>query len=644
MGFRPAPDTSYFLIAKNSNMPLGVRDNSGGAWAEMEQQTWNPDAPQPQQHFRFDAAPNFLFWIKPGGRDLYLEPLGSRQGQGRDDGTPIAQADWKPGVEFQKFRLVPAGNGYYRIISQYTGKLLDVYGNTTAAGARLVQHSPSTTENQLFRLVAVPNRGLPLNTTSFQTYTNYARMLVLGLSGVIPKVGGALSGVIGFLWPTDGDQRFWQQMKTYVDVRVREMLQHQQLGILEGHLSGLIENLRLANDPEMPYPDRYVHLVAITTGTTDAAWNFTKQEYLDSHRILSHLSAWGTMVLGAYAQIVRDYDLMHPDMKADDRAKGKGVYKTKLKASIQEYTKTVAAARAKALKWRLDKIGTTHPYFAWDEGAGWRKRFSELVRQGRDRGLIYDYTHTQQAYKARLAQVTEQFNAEMDAVLSPTRLWRFLDPDVTERPAQETISRAVGPFPCRRTEDTPPLVTGTITHLSISSTNGHFSGLTVRYADGRKRVTGQEGTTVKNFQLQSGEYIINAYGLERNVYLVALTFETNLGRVFTTGNPTDTADPSRYGDQLFNQVLLEFRAGLDDALSPRLTGFSNGGGGLCFHWEYSWQYDWTGNLSPAEPQLAEPSRPRLVRAPQPQELEEEVLAEADLEQDFTTREFAPRQW
>ncbi|MCA8829706.1 RICIN domain-containing protein [Hymenobacter pini] len=644
MGFKPAPDTSYFLIAKNSNMPLGVRHNSGEVWAEIEQQTWNPDTPQPQQHFRFDPAPNYLFWIKPGGRDLYLEPLGSRQDQGRDDGTPIAQAIWDAGKPHQQFRLVPAGNGYYRIISQHTGKFLDVFGNTTAVGARLVQHSRTTTENQLFRLVAVPKKGLPLNTTSFQTYTNYGRMLVLGLAGIIPKVGGGLAGLIGFIWPSDNDQRFWQQMKNYVDVRVREMLQHQQLGILEGHLTGLIANLRLANDPNLPHPNRYVHLVAITTGTTDAAWHFTNQEYLESHRILSHLSAWGTLVLGAYAQIVRDYDLMHPNTPAEERARAKGVYKTKLQTSIREYTKTVEAARAKALKWRLEKIGTTYPYYAWDEGAGWRKRFSEIVRRGRNRGLIYDYSHVQQAQQARLAQVAEQFNADMDAVLAPTRLWRFLDPDVTDRPTQETIWRVVGPFPCRRTDETPEQLTGTISHLSISLIDGHFAGLAVRYTDGRRRVTGQEGGTVKNFQLQPDEYIINAYGLERNVHLVSLTFETNLGNVFSTGNPTDVREPSVYYDAIFEQVLLEFRAGLDDALSPRLTGFSNGGGGLCFHWEYSWQYDWTGNLSPAEPQLAEPARPFLTRAPHPQELTDEILAEAELEQDFTTREFAPGQW
>ena len=615
MAFRPARDTYYFLLAKHSNLPMGVRDNSGAAGAEIEQQAWNPDSPQPQQHFRLDAAPNYCFYFKPGHRDLYLEPKDSRDGRGREDATPIVQAIWNAGAWHQRFLLMPAGNDYYRIRCLHTGNFMDVYGNTTAVGARLTQHRPMPTDNQLFRLVAVPRLGLDVNTTSFQGYTNYGRMLVLGLAGVIPKVGGGVAALIGLIWPSDHDQRFWQQMKDYVDVRLTEMLQHQRLLQLQTYLTGLVKNLRLANNPGLPPTDRWNHLVAVTTGVTGMEQEFLTLAYQDSHRILSHLAAWGTLVLGANAQMARDYEQMHPGLSAEKLAQGKAVYQQVLLDNIREYTKAVAAARAAALKWRLERI-STYAWMAVDVLANWMKMFNPTS--------LTDFTQINQAYRARRSQVTAQFEAEMDALLAPTRLWRFLDPAVTERPARETIRRVVGPFPCQYRDEPFEEVVGTIASLHMGQIGDVLSGLAVHYTDGRKRVAGNEHHNMKTLALAPGEYITSAYGIERNAYIAGLTFETNLGQVFSTGAP------------VANDNAIDFMAGLDDALDARLTGFSHGGGGLCFHWEYSWAYDWTGTLPPAGLRLAEPSHPApvLLRAP----------AAADPVQDFTTREFAAGEW
>ncbi|TGE24311.1 hypothetical protein E5K00_03595 [Hymenobacter aquaticus] len=617
MAFRPARDTQYFLLAKNSNMPLGVQGNSGDVGAEMVQQTWSPDSAQPQQHFRLDGAPNYTFYIKPGHRDLYLEPKASRDGRGREDGTPIVQAIWNAGAGHQRFQLIPAGDDDYRIRCLHSGKFWDVYGNTTAVGARLVQHGLTPTDNQLFRLVAVPRTGLSVNTTSFRGYTNYGRMLVLGLAGVIPKVGGGVSALIGLIWPSDHDQRFWQQMKDYVDVRMTEMLQHVRLLQLESYLVGLIKNLRLANDPDLPPTDRWNHLVAVTAGATAIEQAFLTLDYQDSHRILSHLGAWGTLVLGANAQMMRDYAEMHPDKTAAEHAKGKAVYKKVLQANIAQYSKALMAARANALQWRLERIGTVMTMVV-DERGGWMRILSDFTAEG--------IARANQAAAARRDQVRAQFEAEMDALLAPVRLWRFLNPDVTERPAQDIDQRVVGPFPLRQNETPFELVTGTITSLSMGQIGDIVSGLVVHYADGRKRASGNETHNMKTLTLAPGEYITSAYGLERGPYIVGLTFETNLGQLFTTGEPS-TSDHT-----------YDFMASVDDALSPRLTGLSYGGGGLCFHWEYSWTYDWTGAI-PAGSQLAEPTRPALVlQAPAAEPAQEEVV------QDFTTREFAAGQW
>ena len=617
MAFRPARDTHYFIIAKHSNMPLGVRGNSGDTGAEIEQQAWNPDSPQPQQHFWLDAAPAGHFFIRPGRRDLFLEPQGARIGQGRENGTPIVQTIWDAGAGHQRFLLMPAGPGYYRIRCLYTGNFWDVFGNTTAVGARLVQHSRTTTDNQLFRLVAVPKIGLDANTTPFQGYANYQRMLVLGLAGVVPKVGGGVSALLGLIWPSDHDQRFWQQMKNYVDVRMTEMLQHQRLLALETDLAGLINNVRRVNAPKLPPTDRWNKLEAMTTGSTSIELRFLSVAYQDSHRILSHLAIWGTLVLGVNTQMARDYDEMHPGMSAELRADGKAEYYKILVDNIQEYTKAVATARAAALAWRLEKIevglfGHVDAYVLSDM-TGWSKAVAGKL--------------TNQALAARRAQVAAQFEAEMDALMAPVRLWRFLNPAVTERPARETVRRVVGPVLFKKNDAPVEEVTGTIASVSVSLIDEVLRGLVVRYTDGRKRVSGEESSHMQTLTLAPGEYINSAYGVERQDAISGLTFETSRGQLLVTGTPSQSP-----------LAAPEFTAGLDDALDAHLTGFSNSGGGLCFHWEYSWDYDWTGNL-PAVPQLAEPAHPaRTLLA-----LETETT-EAGPAPDFTTREFAAGEW
>jgi hypothetical protein len=621
MAFKPARDTRYFLIAKNSNLPLGVRANSGATGAEIEQQGWQPSSHQPQQHFQFDAAPDGYFYLKPGHHDLYLEPQGSRHGQGREDGIPIVQETWNAGAGQQRFLLIPAGNGYYRIRCMHSAKFFDVFGNTTAVGARLTQHRFMPTDNQLFRPVAVATTGLPANTTSFQTYTNYGRMLVIGLAGVIPKVGGGIAALIGLLWPSDADQRFWQQMKDYVDVRMTEMLQHQRLMVLEDYLAGIIGNLRLANHPDVSPSDRWTHLVAITTSAKFLEGQFLNPKYEDSHRILSHLAAWGTLVLGANAQMYRNYDEMHPHLSPTECAKNKAPYKAELLHNLGKYTGAVFAARRAALKWRLEQI-VNGGFATRDNLTGWMVMIAPVGK--------VDLSPITQAYDARVSQVTEQFNAEMDALLAPGWLWRFLDPATTARPAQDTIRRAVGPYPRLRRDVFIAEVAGTITSLSMSISDGGLLSLVAHYADGRKRVTGHEQPNMPTLNLASGEYIVSAYGIEQYTSIVGLTFETNLGQVFTTGSPKST------------KHALDFSASVDDSLSARLTGFSDGDGGLYFHWEYSWNYDWTGALPATAPHLAEAPQP--LRAPLVLATEAEAEDEPGLVQDFTTQEFAAGQW
>ena len=614
--FRYQPNRDYFFIPKHTGQTLGVHGNSTGNGAVLEKQHINPESPAQRIRFEHIAFNEYCLIFRISHKCL------SVPNDTHDLHANIVQWDTEK-YPRQRWRLVNHGDGAYHIISTLNGLALEMQGGFAPLQQNKLEVGAA---HQLFQIVAVPEQNLPVNTTSFQTYTNVGRMIVMAGAAFIPKVGGGISGLIGLLWPSDHDQRFWQQMKDYVDVRVTEMLQHQRLINLEGKIAGLRKNLLRANDSERKAEDRWSELVSLMSSATAMEQEFLSTDYRDSHRIMSHLAAWGTLVLVANAQMYRNYDALHPRMTEAERTEGKKPYKKDLLANIKTYTDAVAACRAQALKWRLDKIiinaaeGLRRSNVT-DRQDGWVKRYrSKPYHQA----LI-------DTYNARREQVTAQFEAEMDALLSQTRVWRFLNPDVTERPASDTVRRIVGPYP--RLSGTPLTepVTGTIKSISLWTAGNILKGIVISYTDKRLRVTGEKVGNEKSLELKPDEYISAAYGVEYDSFIRTLNFETNYGHVLSTGPQEGPG------------VRVEFWAALDDNLEAKLTGVSGDQlGALYFHWEYSWNYDWTGQTPLAASTVAELMQSNALDESMLTEMAE--TTEADVVQDFTTREFAPGTW
>jgi hypothetical protein len=569
MSFKPAHGKRYFLIAKHSNLPLGVRGNSGAIGTDIEQQAWNLESMQPQQHFWFDGAPELHFYLKPGHRDLYLEPVGAHEGHGREDGTHIVQAHWNANAESQRFRLIPAGQGYYRIQCRHTEKFWDVAGVSTAAGAVLTQyHYIPGGDNQLFRPVLVLGEGRQPDQRSFQEVTESLRRALVRMASAGPGLGTGIGDLLRLLWPTDHDRSFWQQQTEYVDARLAEFLRPEQLAGLEKRLFVLAQTLRQANNTALPTADRWGSLVATVAEAAGIQRDFLLPGHVESKQLLSHLVAWGTLVLAAHSQLVRDYDALHPGTPEAERSQGKAVYQQQLQTALSTFSSLLAAARAETLHARAAAISmwSTKDHCAVvDYHTGWQKGFH-----------AHEHNLALESYHARQRQMAVQLEAELDALLAPARLWRFLDPTVTERPAAETVRRAVGPVPGLLHNEPVDDIAGTISSISIGARDQAFFGAVVTYTNGRRCVTGREYAGMSTLTLEPGEYFCNAYGVERHTEVASLTLETNRGRVLSTG-PQPGARES-----------LDFKASLDDNLEARLTGLSYSCGGLCLHWEYGW--------------------------------------------------------
>ncbi|NUR62452.1 MAG: RICIN domain-containing protein, partial [Catenulispora sp.] len=70
------------------------------------------------------------------------------------DGASVIQAADSNGTD-EHWTLIATGNGYYKVKNVNSGKLLDVSGSSTSAGAQLVQTTDTTADSQLWQVVNV---------------------------------------------------------------------------------------------------------------------------------------------------------------------------------------------------------------------------------------------------------------------------------------------------------------------------------------------------------------------------------------------------------------------------------------------------------------------------------------------------------
>lgn len=68
------------------------------------------------------------------------------------DGTQLVQWLWGGGTANEIWQFVPAGGGYYKIVSKSSGKLVTVAGGSTANGAPVVQQADIGADYQLWSL------------------------------------------------------------------------------------------------------------------------------------------------------------------------------------------------------------------------------------------------------------------------------------------------------------------------------------------------------------------------------------------------------------------------------------------------------------------------------------------------------------
>lgn len=586
MSFKPIANQSYYLIAKHSGKALGFANTNLGTG--LIQMKFDPK--NKQQQFRFDSGNNFQWILMEPYRERYLAVDNSS----KDDKARLIFWHWEPNKPNFYFRFIPAGGGYYRIMNINSSKFLDVYGASTDDNAGVVQHTLTTTDNQLFKPVPVFDQPANNNPASFVEINETARAATLGLIGLIPELGGGLKFIVGVFWK-EGDKLadLWEQMKVYVDARIRELIKESELKLLREMLEGQLKVLAEIKDSSELQGQKIENVILDIVSKEP---HYLKQ----SKEVLPYLVGLGSIMITLRQMMVLEYkDLFGVEPKAEVKAKNL----KKLQASIKQYSEAVEESRKAVMDFRLAHVKDAHNYYEREEGEysvrhiyfseavdtydGWKMKWQS------DSDGDGDKNHeelAENAAKQRKKQVEVQFATELDEFLLPAKLWKYFDPE-HERYKAVIIAKTTGSFGGpHKTTEFKGKENSVIREIKIYSEGGVLCGLEVSYkgSDKSDGLKGRIGNTVETLTVDNdgGEYIDHVIGYI-NYHVDGLWFSTQKANTAGGGSTLSTY----------------FSADVSDGFNPKLVNISGYYSAekieqLNFHWEYK---DFPLAVDPAKP-------------------------------------------
>jgi uncharacterized repeat protein (TIGR02543 family) len=136
----PIPDGVYSIQGKTSGRFVAVSANTPNDGEQAVIWDWGNYADQ-------------LLWLDRQSDNTYTMRL-SHNGKALDAAADGRIVQWSfHGGPIQRWYIVDCGGGWYKFISKYSGKAMDIVNNGTAAGTKLQQYSDTGADAQRFSLI-----------------------------------------------------------------------------------------------------------------------------------------------------------------------------------------------------------------------------------------------------------------------------------------------------------------------------------------------------------------------------------------------------------------------------------------------------------------------------------------------------------
>lgn len=188
------PTTMMHANAADSTVSTGyyiIKGVGGGKYLDVTDESKENGA-RLQIWDKFPYHQNQVFYLTPVGDYWKIIAYNSRKvievrDSRTDDGAPVAQWDYA-NIACQQWSIINNGDGTVSFKNRNSGKYMDVSGNETANGTKVIQYEPNGTTAQKFELKKLCNEDVysaSWNMTTSQIQTQWVPALgnVHNLSG-----------------------------------------------------------------------------------------------------------------------------------------------------------------------------------------------------------------------------------------------------------------------------------------------------------------------------------------------------------------------------------------------------------------------------------------------------------------------------
>ncbi|WP_346840163.1 hypothetical protein [Microbulbifer sp. SAOS-129_SWC] len=345
--------------------------------------------------------------------------------------------------------------------------------------------------------------------------------LVAGIAGTVPTVGAALKGLVGALWPNpESPMQVWNSIELYINALLASLVDQIKAQYLTDTLDGLYRALLVYNETAYGTSQKGSLFSALLTELRTDEPYFVDRDNPAS--TLIYMIPMSTIML----IVLREQALFYEDiyLESDPDAE---MHRRSVIEHIESFTRLAQQGASDALAWRLDQIQVVTEgsnYYVVDPAANYQSP-SYSGQSPADEALAW-----------RRSYVENEYTIQLDALLGPVQLWKYLSPDNTEVPTQETQQVHSLLLSDNNPSDTP----------FSDDPSAPVTGLVVRAGDlidSIQMIYGGEPGAVHGspasgephrWDLQENEAIVGVFGGAGGA-MNQLVFRTNLGREIGTG-------------------------------------------------------------------------------------------------------------
>ncbi|MBA8880878.1 jacalin-like lectin [Phyllobacterium myrsinacearum] len=345
--------------------------------------------------------------------------------------------------------------------------------------------------------------------------------LIAGIAGTVPQVGTALEWLVGALWPSPQEpMQVWDSIKLYIDALLSSLIEQAKADYLHSTLNGIYRVLISYNQAEYGTSQKGSLFSSLLTEVRADQPYFVDPD--DPSSTLIYMIPMSTILI----VLLREQALFYEEIYLE-KDKIAEEHKNIVSENITQLTALANSGAKDALVWRIGQIEISNEggsYYVIDPPANYKS------------GKYPSLAFAEEQLLQRQSYVGNEYKIQLDALLSPVRLWKYLSVENTKVPTREYhqvqsfLISDNDPSQTPFKDDPSSPVTGVVLR-----SGSIIDSIQMIYGGQPGPIHGSPSSGKSHhWNFEEGEAIIGVFGGAGGA-VDQLIFRTNLGREIGTG-------------------------------------------------------------------------------------------------------------